>query len=108
MNQKRPEILFGIRLNVVFGCLLLICCIYFFTFIPLSPYLRFTTARALHRILEWKNHGVKWYHHDIPQTQVLNLILKRINEASVSEHSDNNLFLLTLPTIFSNCSSAGG
>ena len=40
------------------------------------------TARALHRILEWKNHGVKWYHHEIPTHGVLNMIVKRINEAS--------------------------
>ncbi|XP_028406643.1 FAD-dependent oxidoreductase domain-containing protein 2-like [Dendronephthya gigantea] len=40
------------------------------------------TARSLHRILEWRNHGVKWKHHIIPQSQILNYITKRVNEAS--------------------------
>ena len=44
----------------------------------------FCLARALHRILEWKNHGVKWFHHEIRTLDVLNMIVKRINEASVS------------------------
>ncbi|CAB3988191.1 FAD-dependent oxidoreductase domain-containing 2-like [Paramuricea clavata] len=40
------------------------------------------TARSLHRVLEWKNHGIKWKHHVIPQNQILNYITKRVNEAS--------------------------
>ncbi|XP_028395270.1 FAD-dependent oxidoreductase domain-containing protein 2-like [Dendronephthya gigantea] len=40
------------------------------------------TARALHRILESKNHGVKWRHHEMHHLDVLNMIVKRINEAS--------------------------
>jgi len=40
------------------------------------------TARALHRELEWRNHNVTWPHITIPVTEVINVILKRINEAS--------------------------
>ena len=43
----------------------------------------FFTARALHRELEWRNHNVTWPHTTIPVTEVTNVILKRINEASV-------------------------
>ncbi|XP_031575039.1 FAD-dependent oxidoreductase domain-containing protein 2-like [Actinia tenebrosa] len=40
------------------------------------------TARALHRILEWKNHRVTWPHVKVPITDLLGVIMKRINEAS--------------------------
>lgn len=40
------------------------------------------TVRSLHRIFEWKNHGIKWRHHEIPQTEIMNYIIKRVNEAS--------------------------
>jgi len=43
----------------------------------------FFTARALHRELEWRNHNVTWPHITITVTEVINVILKRINEASV-------------------------
>jgi hypothetical protein len=52
---------------------------------PSYLHLTLCLARALHRILEWKNHGVEWYHHEIPTVGVLNMIVKRINEASVCE-----------------------
>lgn len=42
------------------------------------------TARALHRVLEWRNHQVTWPHITVPITEVINVIIKRINEASVS------------------------
>jgi hypothetical protein len=56
----------------------------FYVFHP-CLHLTLCLARALHRILEWKNHGVEWYHHEIPTVGVLNMIVKRINEASVCE-----------------------
>ncbi|KAJ7382594.1 FAD-dependent oxidoreductase domain-containing protein 2 [Desmophyllum pertusum] len=40
------------------------------------------TARALHRVLEWRNHQVTWPHITVPITEVINVIIKRINEAS--------------------------
>lgn len=41
------------------------------------------TARALFRLLEWRNHEVTWPHITVPVTELLNVIVKRINEASV-------------------------
>lgn len=41
-------------------------------------------ARTLHRVLEWRNHKVVWPHVTVPIVEVVNVILKRINEASVS------------------------
>ena len=58
-------------LNTFGGCQILTC-------------VSVNLARALHRILEWKNHGVKWRHHEMHRLDVLNMIVKRINEASVS------------------------
>lgn len=40
------------------------------------------TARTLHRVLEWRNHKVVWPHVTVPIVEVVNVILKRINEAS--------------------------
>ncbi|KAK3717351.1 hypothetical protein QZH41_011592, partial [Actinostola sp. cb2023] len=40
------------------------------------------TARALHRLLEWKNHGVPWPRTNVPLSDLIGVILKRINEAS--------------------------
>ncbi|CAH3185055.1 unnamed protein product, partial [Porites evermanni] len=40
------------------------------------------TARALFRLLEWRNHEVTWPHITVPVTELLNVIVKRINEAS--------------------------
>ncbi|XP_072035776.1 FAD-dependent oxidoreductase domain-containing protein 2-like [Amphiura filiformis] len=40
------------------------------------------TARALHNILEWRNHQVPWPSVRQPITELLNHIIKRINEAS--------------------------
>jgi hypothetical protein len=40
------------------------------------------TSRALHRMLEWKNHGVAWPAKSGPTEDLLTTILKRINEAS--------------------------
>lgn len=40
------------------------------------------TARALFRLLEWRNHAVTWPHITVPVTELLNVIVKRINEAS--------------------------
>lgn len=40
------------------------------------------TARALHHIMEYKHHGVEWPHVKLPITELLNTIIKRINEAS--------------------------
>ncbi|XP_077526357.1 FAD-dependent oxidoreductase domain-containing protein 2-like [Haemaphysalis longicornis] len=40
------------------------------------------TARALHRLLEWKNHGVPWPSRRLPLAQLLDTILGRVNEAS--------------------------
>lgn len=39
-------------------------------------------ARALHRMLEWKNHQVPWPCHKAPTSELLTHIIKRINEAS--------------------------
>ena len=55
----------------------------------LTTFVPFLLARALHRILEWKNHGVKWRHHEIQTLDVLNMIVKRINEASVSQFDNS-------------------
>lgn len=40
------------------------------------------TARALHRLLEWRYEGVRWPSTEYPVSQLLTVILKRINEAS--------------------------
>ncbi|XP_068672051.1 FAD-dependent oxidoreductase domain-containing protein 2-like [Montipora foliosa] len=40
------------------------------------------TARSLHHILEWRNHKVTWPHITVPVTELVNVIIKRINEAS--------------------------
>ncbi|CAD5126214.1 DgyrCDS14383 [Dimorphilus gyrociliatus] len=41
------------------------------------------TTRALHRLLEWKNHGVVWPHQPAePFNQLVPWIVKRVNEAS--------------------------
>ncbi|XP_015768238.1 PREDICTED: FAD-dependent oxidoreductase domain-containing protein 2-like [Acropora digitifera] len=40
------------------------------------------TARALHQILEWRNHKVTWPYITVPLTELVNVIIKRINEAS--------------------------
>ncbi|CAG5131919.1 unnamed protein product, partial [Candidula unifasciata] len=40
------------------------------------------TARALHRLLEWRYEGVVWPSVTFPRSQLINIILKRINEAS--------------------------
>ncbi|KAH6943451.1 hypothetical protein HPB50_021683 [Hyalomma asiaticum] len=40
------------------------------------------TSRALHRLLEWKNHGVPWPSERRPLVQLMDDILKRVNEAS--------------------------
>ncbi|XP_077490113.1 FAD-dependent oxidoreductase domain-containing protein 2-like [Amblyomma americanum] len=40
------------------------------------------TARALHRLLEWKNHGVPWPSERRPLAQLVDAIVTRINEAS--------------------------
>ena len=40
------------------------------------------SARALHHILEYKNHGVKWPHQTLSIDQLLSTIIKRLNEAS--------------------------
>jgi len=39
-------------------------------------------ARALHRLLEWKQHGVRWPARSGLKTDLLTTIIKRINEAS--------------------------
>lgn len=33
--------------------------------------------------MEWRNHEVTWPHITVPVTELLNVIIKRINEASV-------------------------
>ena len=40
------------------------------------------TARALHRMLEWKYEGVPWPSVSILSTDLLATIIKRINEGS--------------------------
>ncbi|KAK3705201.1 hypothetical protein QZH41_014001, partial [Actinostola sp. cb2023] len=40
------------------------------------------TTRALHHLLEWKSQGVVWPHVVVPYIDLMNIILKRINEAS--------------------------
>ncbi|XP_022795419.1 FAD-dependent oxidoreductase domain-containing protein 2-like [Stylophora pistillata] len=40
------------------------------------------TARTLHRVLEWRNHKVVWPHVTVAIAEVVNVILRRINEAS--------------------------
>jgi len=40
------------------------------------------TARALHRLLEWRNHGVTWPYTTYDVTDIVSAILKRINEVS--------------------------
>ena len=44
------------------------------------------SARTLHRVLEWRNHKVTWPHITVSIAEVINVIIKRINEASVSFH----------------------
>ena len=41
-----------------------------------------SAARALHRLLEWKNHAVPWPSHSGLNIDLLSAIIKRINEAS--------------------------
>lgn len=43
------------------------------------------TVRALHRLLEWRNHGVKWPVVKLPPTGLMDYMVKRMNEMSVSE-----------------------
>ncbi|XP_064604123.1 FAD-dependent oxidoreductase domain-containing protein 2-like [Liolophura sinensis] len=40
------------------------------------------TVRATHRYMEWKYHGVQWPSVQLPITELLSCVLKRINEAS--------------------------
>ncbi|XP_065066498.1 FAD-dependent oxidoreductase domain-containing protein 2-like isoform X3 [Rhopilema esculentum] len=40
------------------------------------------TTRALHHLLEYRNHGVKWPHLTLRNTELLNTLTKRLNEAS--------------------------
>jgi len=40
------------------------------------------TARTLHHLLEWKNHRVQWPHIRIARIDLINHIIKRINEVS--------------------------
>lgn len=40
------------------------------------------TARALHRLLEWKYEQVPWPSMNAPITELINMIFKRLNEAS--------------------------
>lgn len=40
------------------------------------------TARAVHRLLEWRHHGVAWPSTEYPITQLTSSIIRRINEAS--------------------------
>ncbi|KAK3091462.1 hypothetical protein FSP39_019980 [Pinctada imbricata] len=40
------------------------------------------TARSLHHLLEWRYHQVPWPSHTAPITQLMNTIIKRLNEAS--------------------------
>jgi len=40
------------------------------------------TARTLHRVLEWHNHKVTWPYITVPVAEVINVIVRRINEAS--------------------------
>lgn len=54
-------------------------CVYFSFHICLS------IARALHRHLESRYHGIPWPSVTVPCSDLLNLLIKRINEASVSE-----------------------
>eukprot|EP00794_Sanderia_malayensis_P008745 gene8745-9679_t len=49
------------------------------------------TTRALHRILEHRNHGVKWPHLTLPNTELLNTLTKRLNEASGTYQMLNEL-----------------
>ena len=41
------------------------------------------TVRALHRLLEWRNHGVKWPSVTLPYTGLMDYMVKRMNEMSV-------------------------
>jgi hypothetical protein len=49
------------------------------------------TTRALHRILEYRNHGVTWPHVTLPATELVPTIVKRINEASGSYQVDSTI-----------------
>ena len=40
------------------------------------------SVRALHHLLEFKNHGVPWPTTTLPTHHMLNYIIKRVNEAS--------------------------
>eukprot|EP00112_Aurelia_sp_Birch-Aquarium-sp1_P001826 Seg1198.6 transcript_id=Seg1198.6/GoldUCD/mRNA.D3Y31 product="FAD-dependent oxidoreductase domain-containing protein 2" protein_id=Seg1198.6/GoldUCD/D3Y31 len=40
------------------------------------------TTRSLSRLLEWRNHKVEWPHVTLPNTELLNTLTKRLNEAS--------------------------
>lgn len=40
------------------------------------------TVRALHHILEWRNHGVRWPSIVLPLKDLMNFLIKRINEGS--------------------------
>lgn len=40
------------------------------------------TARAVHRLLEWRHHGVAWPSTECPITQLTASIIRRVNEAS--------------------------
>ncbi|XP_078577252.1 FAD-dependent oxidoreductase domain-containing protein 2-like isoform X2 [Branchiostoma floridae x Branchiostoma japonicum] len=40
------------------------------------------TTRALHHLLEWRNHKIPWPSTALRTTQVMNTLLKRMNEAS--------------------------
>ncbi|XP_059153473.1 FAD-dependent oxidoreductase domain-containing protein 2-like [Physella acuta] len=40
------------------------------------------TARALHRLLEWRYENIPWPYYEIPAADMLNTMIKRMNEAS--------------------------
>ena len=65
-------------------------------------------VRALYRHLEWRYHSVPWPSVTLPFIDFLDHMIKRINEASVSQSFDNpeftyNSILLPSPRVPTRC-----
>ena len=57
-------------------------CVSLFLYFYMHP------VRALYHHLEWRYHGVPWPSVTLPYIDVLDHMIKRINEASVSQYYD--------------------
>lgn len=82
INFQQLEYPFKALLILLFLSLFCICYILFFIYNFFLFIYFLCTARALHHILEYRNHQVPWPSVKQPITGLLDHIIKRMNEAS--------------------------